>query len=238
MGKQEIWNYWLAKGYSQKAVASIMGNIGPESRFLSNNVEDRCLLSDEEYTKRVDDGRISRSEFISDEYGYGYYQHTLNVRKAGLYDLCKKRNVSISDPNAQHDWADEELHQYEYLRVLNKLKSSASIADMTREFMLYFEKPADQSQSKINHRIQVAQQVFDEFSRPVYWPPRTLTFGMEGPDVYALQGLLCARGYYNGTMTGKVDSTTLSAFSDFKKDNNLSQPQTFGQKAWNKLLLK
>lgn len=236
MDKEFVWSYWKSKGFSDTAVAAIMGNVGPESKFYSNNVENRCPLSDEEYTRRVDERIMSREEFVNDQYGYGYFQHTLDVRKAGLYDLCAKRRVSISDKTAQNDWAYEELQQYEYRRVLNKLQSNATLAEMTKEFMLYFEKPGDKSQEAINYRIKVAQENYDIFSTPVYWPPRTLVFGMEGPDVIALQGLLCAHGYFQGKMTGKVDGPTLKAAIQFKKDKKLSKPETFGQKAWARLL--
>lgn len=251
MGKAEIWIWWRNKGYSPIAVASIMGNIWAESVFKSNNVEDRCPLSDSEYTWRVDTGQYSREWFMYDgpsnaegkHYGYGYYQHTFWSRKAGLWDLCKKRGKSISDESCQHEWAETELHQPEYLRVLNVLKSSASIEEMTKEFMCHFEKPADQSQGAINYRIGLAKQIYEEFAgdpkpKPVgesYWPPRMVDKSMSGPDVFALQGILCARGYYKGDMSGRIDDVVEAAIKAFQRDYNLASDGVAGPLTWSVL---
>lgn len=247
MGKAEIWAWWRGKSYSKKATAAIMGNIQAESVFLSNNVEDRCPLTDEEYTRRVDNGQISREWFIYDgpnnkdglHYGYGYYQHTFWSRKAGLYDLCKKKDRSISDPECQHEWAETELHQGEYLRVLNKLKSDASLADMTREFMLYFEKPGDQSENAIAYRVRLAQAIYDEFAgeeKPnEYWPPRKLEKGMSGPDVAVMQSVLAARGY-DVSIDGDFGSKTEEAVIAFKTSEGLTKSNVMGNKAWSRLL--
>ena len=245
MSKREIWNWWRSKGYSKKATAAIMGNIQEESAFISNNVEDRCPMTDAEYTAKVDNGQISKQSFCHDSYGYGYYQHTFWSRKAGLFDLCKKKGKSISDPDCQHEWAETELHQAEYLEVYKVLKSNASLAEMTRTFMLKFEKPAGQTEGYINRRIANAQAIYTEFkdeSKPdtppaeSYWPPRMIDKNMTGPDVFALQGVLCARGYYKGNMTGRFDDILESAVKSFQKDFGLSQDGVAGPLTWKKVL--
>lgn len=246
MSKREIWDYWRRLGYSEKATAAIMGNIGPESAFQSNNVEDRCPLSDAEYTACVDNGTISRQQFCFDGYGYGYYQHTFHERKAGLFDLAKARGRSVSDSDTQHDWANTELHQAEYSAVLRTLQSDASLAEMTRVFMCQFERPGDQSQAAINYRIGIAKEILHEFAGTAvqdpgadltpsvekYWPPRMLDKSMTGPDVFALQGILCARGYYKQDMSGRFDSGLDAAVRDFQRAAGLSEDGVAGPLTW------
>ena len=246
MGKSEAWIWWRNKGYSPKAVAAILGNIQAESAFISNNVEDRCPLSDNDYTAQVDNGKIPKKQFCMDAYGYGYYQHTYWSRKQGLFELCKKRGKSIADENCQHEWAEQELHQGEFLRVYNKLMSDTSLADMTREFMCFFEKPANQSEAAISYRIGLAQAIYDEFvgnepagDKPkpeIYWPPRMIDKNMAGPDVFALQGILCARGYFKSAMNGRFDDTLEVAVKAFQRDHGLVVDGVVGPKTWKILL--
>lgn len=247
MGKCETWIHWRNKGYSPNAVAAIMGNIQAESAFLPNNVENRCPLSDVDYTARVDDGRLSRDTFIRDAYGYGYYQHTYWSRKAGLYDLCKQRGVSIANENAQHDWAEQELHQAEYQRVYNKLWSNASLEDMTREFMCWFEKPANQSEAAVQYRIGLARAIYNEFAgsdsdksipkptptpKETYWPPRMIDKNMSGPDVEVLQAILKARGYGINYIGGKFDDLLEQELKKFQQENLLAADGVCGPKTW------
>lgn len=251
MGKRETWIHWRNKGYSPAAVAAIMGNIQAESAFLSNNVENRCPLSDADYTAKVDDGRLSRDTFIRDAYGYGYYQHTYWSRKAGLYDLCKKRGVSIANENAQHDWAEQELHQAEYQRVYNKLWSNASLEDMTREFMCWFERPANQSEAAVQYRIGLAKAIYNEFAdsdsdsptpepapapKETYWPPRMIDKGMSGADVAVLQAILKARGYAINYISGEFSDLLVFETKHFQSDHGLTADGVCGPRTWAELI--
>ena len=119
MSKATIWARLKAKGLSDYACAAVMGNMQQESAFRSNNVEDRSGIPDEQYTRMVDDGSYTRSQFMYDAYGYGLCQWTCWDRKEGLYDLARKRGVSIADEQLQIDWLWEELHQSMYVTVLN-----------------------------------------------------------------------------------------------------------------------
>jgi hypothetical protein len=58
-------------------------------------------MTDEQYTKAVDNGTYTN--FIHDSAGYGLVQWTYWSLKEGLYNLCKERGKSISDINCQLD---------------------------------------------------------------------------------------------------------------------------------------
>ena len=113
--EQKIWNYLKSIGCTNAGAAAMMGNLKAESGLIPNRLEVLCrkrLLehtgvnwSDEEYTKAVDDGRITRAQFLNPlpnkKYGYGICQWTTTQRKSGLYDLAKSKGVSIGDLDTQ-----------------------------------------------------------------------------------------------------------------------------------------
>ena len=67
--EEQIWVYLRGKGLSQPAVAGIMGNLQAESGYLPNNLENvannRLGITDAEFTAMVDDGTVTRDEFIA-----------------------------------------------------------------------------------------------------------------------------------------------------------------------------
>lgn len=242
MSKETIWARLKAKGFTDTACAAIMGNMWQESAFIPNNVEDRCHRdtgwSDEQYTAMVDSGSYTREQFMRDPdpstgkpraYGYGLCQWTYYTRKAGFYDFAKSRKVSIADEQMQIDWMWQEMHQCEFLPVLNTLMSVASLYQMTKSFMVTFENPDDKSDRAVNTRFNFAQSIYNEFAGTVpdipdddpgpepspdpspepvakFWPPaRQICLGMEGGDVSVLKAILNALGIYEYAQAETVD---------------------------------
>lgn len=241
MSKETIWFGLDRFGFSDNAKAAIMGNMGPESRFKSNNVEDRYHndtgMSDEYYTACVDNGSYSREDFRYDHgkaYGYGLCQWTYNTRKAGLYDLAKGRGVSISDEPMQLDYMWNELQTSEFSDVLAVLRSEASLREITEKFLVKYENPTDKSQKVKDYRVQCAEQILAEFAgktapepeppkedtpETVYWPPRVLCLGMIGTDVALLQAALACHGFNPGSCSGIFDAATERALRNYQEKN-------------------
>ena len=138
MSEQSIWNSLRYKGFSEKATAAIMGNMMAESGLIPYRIQgdfgngyQRSL----EYTTKVDNGAISREQFAYNGPGgggYGLCQWTYYSRKLGLYDLAKKRCVSIGDEQLGIDWFYEEVQQGEYRQTWDALRSGDSIYEMTK----------------------------------------------------------------------------------------------------------
>ena len=97
--EKTIWDYLQTKGFSDYAIAGIMGNLYAESGLLSNNLQNQYNvslgMSDEQYTQAVDNGSYTR--FVNDMAGYGLAQWTFWSRKQGLLNLAKQREKSVSD---------------------------------------------------------------------------------------------------------------------------------------------
>ena len=167
MSERSVWDKLRAKGFSEVAVASIMGNMQAESAFISNNVEDRyhtaTWKTDEYYTSIVDNGMYSREQFATDSYGYGLCQWTYKPRKINLYNYAKQRGVSIADEQMQIDFLMVEL-QSDFRGIYDLLLSNASLYTMTEQYMKVFENPFDQSQGAVNVRVSNAQKILNKYS--------------------------------------------------------------------------
>ena len=160
-----IWEFLKTKGLNEYAIAGIMGNLFAESALYSNNLEDSrnaILGSDEVYTRNVDNGRYTRSNFINDGAGYGLAQWTTKDRKSNLYDYCKTRGKSISDLTCQLEFLYEELKNYNLLTQLNASNSVNNASDI---ILLQFERPKRQDDSVKEYRASLSQNYYNSFKK-------------------------------------------------------------------------
>lgn len=165
--KQDIWNYFKKKKIPDKGIAGLMGNLRAESGYKFNNLQDTANTklgdSDEEYTKKIDNGTYSKNDFLSGSHqGYGLAQWTYHTRKSALYDLVKSRNVSIADPNAQLDYLWQELNS-SYPSVLNAMKAGNSIQEVSNRALHDFENPSSQGPDVERLRASYGQEAYNEF---------------------------------------------------------------------------
>lgn len=176
---QKAWDYLISKGLTPEGTAGLMGNLYSESAgFFPNRVEFLCIkrlkeyygkdYTDSSYTAEVDSGVIGRDRFLNPipgkQYGYGLVQWTTPSRKAGLYDLCKKRGVSISDLQTQLDYLMQELTE-KYPTILKILKSTGSIKEASDKVLKDFESPANWSQWSAS-REQYGQDIYNRYYSP------------------------------------------------------------------------
>lgn len=140
-------------GLTPAGACGLMGNQYSESAgFLANRLEFLCVkrykekgktYTDATYTQAVDNGKISRAEFLSPmgkRYGYGLAQWTTSKRKAGLYDRAKKQGVSIADEDLQIEYVLWELKN-RFPKVLQKLKTTKSVQEASDYVLQYYEQP-------------------------------------------------------------------------------------------------
>lgn len=175
--EQKIWNRLRVAGMNAYGAAGAMGNLDHESGLNPKNLENLCerrlkeagkqYCTDETYTAAVDDGKISRNEFLhplsKKQYGYGIAQWTSAGRKGGLYDFCKARGVSIGDLEMQLDFYIKELKE-SYPAVWNILTTAKSVKEASDAVMLKYERPADQSAAARNKRAITGQKYYDKFA--------------------------------------------------------------------------
>lgn len=140
--------------YTAEGAAAVMGNLYAESGVRSNNVQNSCenrVGSDAEYTAKIDNGTYSREKFSKDSAGYGLAQWTSSGRKAGLYDLAKSKNVSISDPEMQVDHLLNELRtSYKPIHAL--LQTTNDVGEASYKVMHDFEAPKSRDSAETKKR--------------------------------------------------------------------------------------
>lgn len=170
MSKQTIWTNLKARGFSDNAIAAIMGNMEAESNCVSCRLQgdfSKGFSLSATYARKVDTGEISKNEFTNhgpNGGGFGLCQWTYPSRKSGLYECVKSRAASIGDEEAQLEWLWQELHQAEYASTLETLLSDCGLKDKVSVFMKKFERPQDQSEAAVQSRCLRAQNILNEFS--------------------------------------------------------------------------
>ena len=120
--QEQLWQYFIKKGFTPQSIAGIMGNVDEESKFQPNAVQKNNLYTNASYTNMVDTGIYNN--FVHDDLGYGLVQWTYDVFKQDLYNRCKAANKSIADLNCQLD------QMYAHLQsegLLNQMKNFTSI---------------------------------------------------------------------------------------------------------------
>lgn len=154
------------------AIASVMGNIQAESNFRANNLqngyEKKFGLSDEEYTAQVDSGKINKETFMHDSAGYGLCQWTHWSRKQTLYDFAKGERASIGSLEMQCEYLNEDL-TCRYNSLYNNLCAETgtdyrAVYRATKEFMLKYEKPANQTEANIERRAKLSWEIYQELT--------------------------------------------------------------------------
>lgn len=147
-------------------VSALMGNIQCESGIISIRKQGD-FTSDysksRTYTTKIDNGEISRSQFISDSIGYGLCQWTSSDRKRNLYDLATAQGKSIGDVDVQIQHLMNEL-QTDYASTLEKLVNATNIYDASTFVLTHFERPRDQSDSVKRYRSNCGTQIYNLYS--------------------------------------------------------------------------
>lgn len=172
---KKVWDYLTTHGMTKAGAAGMMGNMYAESGIIPNRVEILCLkrlaecgkyYTDATYTAFVDDGTITKAQFLNPlpgkQYGYGLCQWTSPGRKSGLYNLAKSRGVSIGDLEMQLEFLVGELKE-SYPSVWQTLSTSNNVRTATDAVLTKFEMPADTSQAVKNWRYAYANKYYEQY---------------------------------------------------------------------------
>lgn len=245
-------------GITMPSACGIVGNLLCEGAGRANNAQDGMTsLSDEEYTARVDDGRISRDQFARDSVGYGHAQWTYYTRKYNLYDYLKARGLSIADENGQVDFLIREM-QTENAALWAWMKTNMSVYDAASRVCTEYERPAV---NNISARAQKGNEVYMQYgmmdvssvdtttttgtsttgtnTTPTYWYDVKLPLlkaGMADDTVNTVQLLLFYADCYDGDITGTMDTATVAAVKAYQAAAGLDADGEVGGLTWAALL--
>ena len=174
-----IYKMLTDAGLTPAGAAGLMGNLYAESGLIPDRVELLCLkrlreqgkiYTDATYTAFVDDGTISRSEFLhplpGKQYGYGLAQWTSPGRKGRLYDYIKERKVSIGDLAAQVSFLLAEL-KTDYQALYALLCSTGSVREASDAVLKKYEMPADTGTAIREQRYQYSLKYYPGETAPI-----------------------------------------------------------------------
>lgn len=167
---RECWDLLMSYlGQNPYAVAGIMGNLQAESGITPINLENKgntaLGMTDEEYASRLENGEISKEDFVNDGYGFGIAQWTYPSRKKGLWDFAETHlpKEPITSLSLQVSYLLDELSR-DYKGLNRTLVSATSVKEASDAFLLQFEKPKNQSEENLARRAELGQAFFDRFA--------------------------------------------------------------------------
>lgn len=141
-------------------VCGLMGNLKAESNLLSTNLQNtfnrKLGLSDEEYTRKVDDG--SYTNFVHDSAGYGLAQWTFYTRKQNLLNFAKSKNKSIGDETMQIEFLISEIKGY--TNVWNALVNAKTVKEASDAVLTGYERPKNQDNSVKDKRASFGEEFY------------------------------------------------------------------------------
>ena len=167
--EQKIWSFLISKGYSKMAAAGIMGVWNHESRLKPYIVQTKSDSYSKEYTKKVDNGTISKNKFVKDGpggNGYGLAQWTTpERRKEDLYDLAKQKGKSIGSIEVQIEFFEKEMNSNEYKKVKKDINKATSIEETTKIFLRDYEGGCSGGCEKhsLKKRTQYAKEFYEKY---------------------------------------------------------------------------
>ena len=252
MSEQTIYDGLRAGGLSPAGACAMMGNMACESALRSDNVQDNCPLGDKDYTYNVENGIISKWQFMTDAYGYGLCQWTLGARKCALYEFAKVRGARISDEDMQVQFCINELAGLdEYADLYAYLRTTEDLAKATERICAEYERPAV---NNFADRINAAQRYFKQLAAGdcggdacpivinqeelVAVEVRVLGRGSLGRDVFLLQNGLKDMQLYSAKLDGDFGPATEAAVKQLQQTMGMELSGVADQAVWQTILQK
>lgn len=164
-----IWQTLMGVIGNEFGVAGLMGNLYAESGLIPYRVQgdfSSGYTDSIEYTKMVDSGEISESEFVNDTTGgggYGLAQWTFHTRKQALYDMYETGYSSIGSVELAVDFLLYEL-ETDFSDVLEVLKNANNIREASNKVLHDFENPAQQDSQVEETREGYGVYYYNRFS--------------------------------------------------------------------------
>ena len=217
-----VWDKLKEAIGNEFGVAGLMGNLQAESGIRSNNLqnsfEKKLGMSDDVYTKAVDENIYTN--FVKDSAGYGLAQWTYWSRKQNLLDYAKTHNKSIGDLAMQVDYLLIELKQYRDVWAV--LQTATSVKQASDVVLTQYERPRDQTDRVKEQRASYGLDFYNKYASTTPTPvkPAEPTTSEVVYTVRAGDTLSAIAKKYNTT------------YQKIAKDNNIPNPNIIyvGQK--------
>ena len=217
-----VWDKLKAVICNDFGVAGLMGNLQAESGVRSNNLQnsyEKSLgMSDDAYTKAVDENIYTN--FVKDSAGYGLAQWTYWSRKQNLLDYAKTHNKSIADLAMQVEFLLIELKQYKDVWAV--LQTATSVKQASDVVLTQYERPRDQTDKVKEQRASYGLDFYNKYASATPTPVKPAE-----PEKTEVVYIVRA-GDTLSAIARKYNTT----YQKIAKDNNIPNPNIIyiGQK--------
>lgn len=145
--QEYMYRRFRKAGMTVEGACAVLGQIQHESGFKPTNAEDSKGINDDVYTRQVDNGTISKQQFMYDSIGYGYAQWTFYTRKEKMYDFHRAKGKSIGDSDTQIGFLLWEM-QHDYQNQWKLVTSSHDLETCSWELLDKWENPDGKDEQK------------------------------------------------------------------------------------------
>ena len=159
--QEHMYRRFRKAGMTVEGACAVLGQIQHEGVFQSTNAEDSKKIVDAIYTRQVDNGIITKQQFMFDGVGYGYAQWTFPDRKGLMYDFHRARGKSIGDSDTQIDFLIWEMQQ-DFSTQWRLVTSSHDLAECSWQLLDKWENPQDKDKQK-PCRLKSAEDFYERF---------------------------------------------------------------------------
>lgn len=159
--QEHMYRTFRKKGMTVEGACAVLGQIQHEGVFISNNAEDSKKVVDAIYTRQVDNGLITKHQFMYDGIGYGYAQWTFPDRKGLMYDFHRARGKSIGDSETQIAFLLWEM-QHSFPIQWRLVTNSHDLAEISWQLLDKWENP-DSKEAQKPIRLKSSEEFYDRF---------------------------------------------------------------------------
>ena len=207
--QEHMYRRFREAGMTSAGACALLAQIQHESAFRASNAEDSKGVDDQVYTARVDNGQMTKQQFMHDSIGYGYAQWTYYFRKGLMWDYFKSRKKSIADSKTQIDFLIWEMKAY-FQNQWKLVTTSNDLKNCTWELLDKWENPAEKTNNMVK-RYETTQRFFEQFHSLSVGEVRKMTV----QDAIS-KALNCARaeiGYHEKSSNTSLDDKTANSGS-------------------------
>lgn len=159
--QEHMYRTFRKAGMTVEGACAVLGQIQHEGVFISNNAEDSKKVVDAIYTRQVDNGLITKHQFMYDGIGYGYAQWTFPDRKGLMYDFHRARGKSIGDSETQIAFLLWEM-QHSFPIQWRLVTNSHDLAEISWQLLDKWENP-DGKEAQKPRRLKSSEEFYERF---------------------------------------------------------------------------
>lgn len=224
----EIWTYLHNIGYSDAAIAAIMGNLYADSGLnpgnLDNYYNSRFNMTDQEYTDEANKlftDQSSGSSFLYDGAGYGLAQWHTKADKQRFFEGDRKKgdggSPSVADQSIQLSMLASDLKD-RYKDTMLKIKTTKSAKEAAEMFLMDPTYGAGKDHGLIEkaRRAKYANAYLKKYGNSASISETQGAKGGEVDDVPNSYGNIRESSY----QTSSVPNSNSSSSNSFRVDNH------------------